>query len=160
MASPNESDGELLTPDDVRLLSDIGFVAASSSQRDRALQIFQTLTLFRPLKAFPYLGLAMANLNAKKPAEAVQALALGRRVLAAAPQRSAEIDEDYAMLGVFEGIAVQSDQRRTEGQRLIAAALERAPHDGAAARLGKCLLGVDHLSDYRLVDALRSMQAA
>lgn len=159
MATPLEP-ADLLSADDVRLLSDIGFVAACSSQRVRALQIFQALTLFRPLKAFPYLGLALANLNAKKPGEAVQALALGRRVLASVPQRSAELDEEYAMLGVFEGIAVQADDRRTEGSRLIAASLEQAPPGGEAARLGRRLLGIDHLSGPGLADALRSVRAA
>ena len=148
----------LLTSEDVRLLSDIGFVAACSSQREHALQIFQALTLFRPLKAFPYLGLAVAELNAKRPNEALQALALGRRVLGAGCADSPEIREDHAMLGMFEGIAAQADERRTEGLRIIAGALEQAPQDGAAARLGKRLLGVDGQGQLRAGDALRALQ--
>ncbi len=157
MTVPEVADG-LLTSADIRLLSDIGFVAACSSQREHALQIFQALTLFRPLKAFPYLGLAVANLNAKRPADALQALALGRRVLATGVASSPEIREDHAMLGMFEGIAAQADERRTEGMRLIAGALEQAPQDGAAARLGKRLLGVEGKGPVRAGDALRAMQ--
>jgi hypothetical protein len=147
----------LLTPANIRLLSDIGFVAACSSQRERALQIFQALTLFRPLKAFPYLGLAVANLNAKRPTDALQALALGRRVLGSGVDSSPEIREDYAMLGMFEGVAAQADERRTEGLRIIAGALEKAPPDGAAARLGKRLLGVERSDAAGSADARRLM---
>jgi hypothetical protein len=151
-----ETVDELLTSADIRLLSDIGFVAACSSQREHALQIFQALTLFRPLKAFPYLGLAVANLNAKRPSEALQALALGRRVLASGVASSPEIREDDAMLGMFEGIAAQADERRTEGMRIIAGSLTQAPPDGAAARLGKRLLGVE--SAVRTAGGVRSIQ--
>jgi hypothetical protein len=142
VASPHESPEGILSSSDVRLLSDIGFVAACSSQRERAVQIFQALTLFRPLKAFPYLGLAVANLNAKKPAEAILALALGKRVLAAAPIQSDDVKEDYAMLGVFEGLAAQADNRRIEGLKLIEGALDGAPSSGPAYRLGQRLLGL------------------
>ena len=158
MVSPHDAASDLLTASDIRLLSDIGFVAACSSQRERAVQIFQALTLFRPLKAFPYLGLAVANLNAKKPQEAIQSLALGRRVLGAATEPSPDLREDFAMLGIFEGIAAQADKRRTEGLRLIKSALEQAPEGGPAARLGKRLLGVDQLEQLRPDDTLHSMQ--
>lgn len=142
MASPHESPEGMLTSSDVRLLSDIGFVAACSGQLERAVQIFQALTLFRPLRAFPYLGLAVANLNAKKPAEAISAITLGKRVLAAAPTQSQDLQEDYAMLGMFEGLAAQADSRRTEGLKLIEGALVTAPPDGPAYRLGQRLLGL------------------
>ena len=156
MASPHKAFEEILSSDDVRLLSDIGFVAACSSQRERAIQIFQALTLFRPLKAFPYLGLAVANLNAKKPADAIQALALGKRVLAAAPARSDELKEDYAMLGMFEGLAAQADNRRTEGLKLIEAALDEAPPESPAYRLGQRLLGLNAANQESTSSALHS----
>lgn len=156
MTLEETADG-LLTSADIRLLSDIGFVAACSSQRGHALQIFHALTLFRPLKAFPYLGLAVANLNAKRPTDAVQALTLGRRVLSSGVDSSPEIREDYAMLGMFEGVAAQADERRTEGLRIIAGALEQAPPDGAAARLGQRLLGVERTDPAGGADARRLM---
>ena len=142
MDNPSTSVDDLLTSSDVRLLSDIGFVAACSSQRERAVQIFQALTLFRPLRAFPYLGLAVANLNAKRSNEAILALALGRRVLGASPDRSTEAQEDFAMLGVFEGLAAHADGRRTEGLLLMNRAVTEAPVEGPAYRLGKRLLGL------------------
>lgn len=157
MASPHESPEGMLTSSDVRLLSDIGFVAACSSQRERAVQIFQALTLFRPLKAFPYLGLAVANLNAKKPAEAILALTLGKRVLAAAPVQSDDLKEDFAMLGMFEGLAAQADNRRVEGLKLIEGALDRAPSRGPAYRLGQRLLGLGRNGEESQDSALHSL---
>lgn len=156
MAVPHESLEGMLTSSDVRLLSDIGFVAACSSQRERAVQIFQALTLFRPLKAFPYLGLAVANLNARKPAEAILSLTLGKRVLAAAPTQSEDVKEDYAMLAVFEGLAAQADNRRVEGLKLLEAALDSAPKKGPAYRLGQRLLGLRGTGEESLDSALNS----
>lgn len=132
-----------LTAGDVRLLSDIGFVAACSSQPGRAAQIFQALTLFRPLKAFPYLGLAVTHLNARAPVQALQAIALGRRVLGSVAEPSEDLREDLAILGVFEGIAAQADGRRTEGMRLMQEALREAPARGRAWLLGRRLLGLE-----------------
>lgn len=149
MPKAPETGAAWLSADDARLLSDIGFVAASSGQTRQAVQIFQSLTLVRPMRAFPYLGLALTHLNAKDAAAAVSALALGRRVLGdwSAPLDAGHTDqaehaEDLAMLGVFTGIAAHADQRRAEGFQHLRQALQEAPPEGPAARLARSLLGL------------------
>ncbi len=106
MAPAADSGASWLTAADVRLLSDIGFVASCSRQTQRAVQIFQALTLVRPLRAFPYVGLGLAYLNARQAPAALAALALGRQVLGGwPPPHGPEHAEELALLRVFEGIA-------------------------------------------------------
>lgn len=143
MNVPSSEQVDWLSADDVRLLSDIGFVAACSGQRARAVQIFESLTLVRPLRAFAYVGLALAHLNARQASAAQAALALGRKVLESWPKPLApEHAEDLAMVRVFEAIAAHAGQHRAEGFQKLQQALLDAPPEGAAARLARRLLGL------------------
>ncbi len=143
MAPAADSGASWLTAADVRLLSDIGFVASCSRQTQCAVQIFQALTLVRPLRAFPYVGLGLAYLNARQAPAALAALALGRQVLGGwPPPHGPEHAEELALLRVFEGIAAHADQRRAEGFQLLRQALHTAPPEGPAARLARSVLGL------------------
>lgn len=64
----------VLGGDEVRLLTEIGFVAIGRSDPDRARQLFTALCELRPDSAFAYLGLAMALMSGGRALEAVRLL--------------------------------------------------------------------------------------
>lgn len=122
--------GEALTPEMVRLLTELGFAAAGRGLFDEAETIFQGLAAVRPDSAFPYIGLALTRLNAGQPDEAARVLE--QEGLARCP---GDIE-----IRVFLGLALRLARRGSESDKLLRAVLdEAADHD--AARLARALLG-------------------
>ncbi|HLU14370.1 MAG TPA: hypothetical protein VKZ71_00905 [Burkholderiaceae bacterium] len=64
----------VLETDEVRTLTEIGFLAAGNGFFDEACRIFNALKLIRPDRAFPLVGLAVAHLNAGHTTQAVALL--------------------------------------------------------------------------------------
>lgn len=63
-----------LTNQEVKWLTELGFIAPQVNNIKTALTIFRALVLCRPAEAFPYLGLAFTYLGAEKNEEAITLL--------------------------------------------------------------------------------------
>lgn len=95
--------------DDIRLLTEIGFLASARGDVARAEAIFSALLLLRPDQAFAHVGLATALMNARRPGDAAARLAAAR-----IPQGA---DED--MVQAMHGLALQLDGRVSQSQRVL-----------------------------------------
>ena len=118
-----------VTSEQVRLLTEVGMVAAGRGFPRQAREIFEGLRILRPERPFPYVGLAVASLNAGDANEAVRILE--REGLAACPG-----DPE---LRAFLGLALQLAQRRAEGERVLRGVVQEHP-DTQAAKLASRLL--------------------
>jgi len=120
--------------DDIRLLTEIGFLASARGDVARAEVIFGALLLLRPDKAFAHLGLATALMNARRPGDAATHLATAHIPPGA----------DADMVQAMHGLALQLDGRIGQGQRVLREVSGRpgateAPTDGVL--LARKLLG-------------------
>ena len=125
----------LLTPEDVRLLTQVGFLAAGAGDVPRAERILGALARVRAQRAFPHVGRALAWMNAAQPHEAV-------RLLEQAPPGAAH-GEDADTLAAFLALALQLDGRSSESRRALQKLLRNAPQgtDNEGLRLARRMLG-------------------
>jgi hypothetical protein len=147
-----------LQPDDIRLLSDVGFVAVAAGLHRQAVDTFAVLQLLRPHRAFPYIGEASSHFNEGQPEEAEKVLRRGRKLLdqfafgarqgtttAESPVRedaeTAQLKEDRALLAAFHGLALQLSHEPSRASQALRQALDIEP-DGAAARIARTMLGL------------------
>ena len=123
----------MLDPDDVNLLTQIGFLAAARGDAKRAEVIFGALLRVRAERAFAHVGLAMTWLNAGRAGDAVAHL---RNV------RLAD-KEDNDLVQAFLGLALQLDARASEAQRVLSGVAQTAEntHATEGALLAQRLLG-------------------
>jgi len=122
-----EVDG--ITPEQVRMLTEIGMMAAGHGYAPEASAIFESLRVLRPRRPFAYVGLAVTSLNSGKPEEAVRVLE--REGLAACPG-----DGD---IRAFLGLALTLAQRPAEARRVLEALLAEQP-GAEAERMARALL--------------------
>lgn len=111
----------MLDPDDVNLLTQIGFLAAARGDAKRAEVIFGALLRVRAERAFAHVGLAMTWLNAGRAGDAVAHL---RNV------RLAD-KEDNDLVQAFLGLALQLDARASEAQRVLTSVAQTAENTHA-----------------------------
>lgn len=123
---------------EVRLLTEIGFLAAGRGDIARASAIFSALALVRPGRAFAHVGLAMAYLNTNQATEAVRVLA----------QAKTDKPEEQQTLDVWRGVALQLAGHRDESIRLLRHVVACEQHLSASPastsdcyKLAKKLLG-------------------
>jgi len=126
---PVDQAAGLLSADDARLLTEVGFLAAASGDVAHAERIFHALARLRPGRAYPHVGLAVAWMNAGRAADAVVLL----------EKAQANDPEERATLDAWRGFALQLAGRSSESRRVLdtLAALE-----GDAGRLARGLLGL------------------
>lgn len=138
--------------DDIRLLTEIGFLAAGRGDLARAEAIFSALVLLRPDKAFAHVGLAMALMNRGRHGEA--AARIERVLLPAGPERD--------LLGAIRAMALQLDRRNAEATRLLRSIAHQhidpglPPSDGV--RLARRLLGESIPAETMTAAALAAAQ--
>ncbi|WP_255568715.1 hypothetical protein [Comamonas sp. NLF-1-9] len=131
------AESALLGSDDIRLLTEIGFLAAGRGELARAEAIFGALALLRPERAFAHVGIALALINRGRPGEA--AARTERVHLPAGPERE--------LLAAVRALALQLDRRNAEATRLLQSVVR--PHANArepasdGVRLARRLLGED-----------------
>ena len=130
---------EVLSEADVRLITEIGFLGSGAGLVQQATQIFDALVLLRPLRDFPYIGLATVQLNQKNPEEAVRILAQACKVLASTPEAP---QEDQAMLAAFRGVALHCAQRSAESRQILQSVVQMGYHSVNARRIALNMLGV------------------
>lgn len=100
---------ELLKQDDLKLLTDIGFIAASRGMKDHAVAIFDAVKTIRPEGEAGYLGLGMVDILNGNPASAVE-------TLKAAPHSDA--------VNTFLGIALVQAAEVRQGQRILQSVID------------------------------------
>ncbi|MBB1625144.1 tetratricopeptide repeat protein [Achromobacter sp. UMC71] len=121
----------VLEADDARCLAEVGFLAAGRGDVARADAIFNALRALRPGRAYPWLGLAVARLNAGRADEAVRLLEQGEASAAA----------ERGLLSAWRGLALQLAGRNAESVRLLQACAD-AGAGGEGAVLARSLLGM------------------
>lgn len=104
-------------PELVQMLVEVGYLAAGSGRAAQALAIMDGVKAMRPDRAAPYVGTALAHLNAGRPAEAVRVLR--EEGLAAVAANEAD------SVRVFLALALQIDGRPRECLEM----LDRIPPD-------------------------------
>ena len=95
---------------DIRLLTEVGFLAAARGDTRRADVIFRALERVRPAASFPYVGMAAALMNVGRYDEAAGELGRGLMV---------EGLQDPQELQAFRALALQLAGRTSESQRAL-----------------------------------------
>ncbi len=111
--------------EDVRLLTEVGFLAAVAGDVRRAEAIFRALELYRPSAAFPHAGRAVALMHAGKTDQAVEVLDAG--LVQSDPEGRVD-------LHALRGLALHLAGRASESERALRAA---GNHRLAHAMLGE-----------------------
>lgn len=102
-----------LQPEEIKLLTEVGFLAGARGDLKSARRIFGALEMCRPHAPFPYVGLAMALINRRQHDEAVLTLDRGLRLVD---------PSDAASLHAIRGLALQMAGRSSESQQAFNAA--------------------------------------
>jgi hypothetical protein len=141
------SDQPVLSSAEIRLLTEIGFMAgASAVLRAETEQVFRQLMVLRPRRAFPYIGWATACLNRGEADRAVEVMVEGVQRQGAPwgeepPDREVfDAQEDPAMMSVFHGLCLLAAKRTAEGRQVLRSVLGACDHP-PAIRLASGLLG-------------------
>lgn len=122
-----------LDSDEIRLLTEVGMVLAGAGKTAPAVRLFDALAGLRPTRAFPYVGKAMALINAERAEEAVATL---RHALPLA-------EAEAPTLQAFLGFALHLAGHSAESQRQLARAAQAdASIDGV--RLARHMLGLEN----------------
>ena len=101
---------EPLDPAAIRMLTEVGFLAAARREVRRAERIFGALEIARPRAAFAYVGLAATYLNAGRPEAAISVLDRGLRIAEA---------QEHGDLHAFRGLALHAAGRTAESVRAL-----------------------------------------
>lgn len=104
----------VLESNEIRTLTEVGFLAAGNGRLDEALDIFNALRLIRPDRAFPLVGLAVAYLNAGQATNAVTLLENVRL-----PQRSEQAECD-----TWLGFALQQSGHQHAAHKTLQTVLD------------------------------------
>lgn len=125
----------LLEPDEVRLLTQVGFIASAHADIDRVERIFGAILRVRPEQSTGFLGMAVGLLNASRAHEAVALL----------ERAHLPAGEEADMVEAFLGLALQMDARTSDSTRVLrkvatSAGAQRTPPTPGAI-LAQRLLG-------------------
>ncbi len=133
---------EVLSSDDIQLLTGLGFLAAGAGLVMQAAQIFESLAQLRPTRAFPYVGMAVLHLNRQQPDQAVTALERGQRLMESVKDpRGTALEEERGILWAWKGVALQMAGRESESVRALqqsqSCVVQGATADMVARMLGQ-----------------------
>lgn len=119
-----------LSSDEIRLLGEIGFMAARARDVNSAIAIFEGLRVLRPRHAFVFIGLAMAHMAVGRAEDGV-------RILRDDGLKALPDDEE---LQVFVAIALQEAGRASECRRMLQALSGRSGGATGPRQLAASLL--------------------
>ncbi len=148
MTTPGANWADPLTPEEFRLLAEVGFVAAGRGRLDRAVQIFAALIEIAPARPLPHIGLALALLNRDRAEEALRVLERAEAFLKTAPtshstQPTSDPRDDSALVRAFYGVTLKLSGRTSESFRILRELVDRPEHD-YAGRIARSMLGLTH----------------
>lgn len=132
---------DVLAPQDLHLLSEIGMLGAGAGAalRPPTQTVFQGLMQLRPGRDFGYIGMACTHFNAGQPDEAARVLEQAVAIMTgngAEPQGS-----DVSMVKAFLGLALLMARRTAEALALLEALRHSSKHP-PALRMAHGLLGL------------------
>lgn len=122
--------GEILCSEEIRLLVDVGFVAAGLGLVPQAQAIFDGLRLFRPDASFADIGISTALMNAGQADEAVRFL----------QRRHDRVSPSDQTLQVFLGVAMRLAGRTGESEAILRRVVQRGPDDNPGYGLAAAML--------------------
>ena len=127
----------VLRSDELKLLTEVGFLALNCASPVMAARLFDPLSRLAPQRAYAWMGLAYAHLNAAQPNEAVRVLERARGIMR--PNEAA--DEDIALVTALLGFALHHARRQSECVKLLATLIHR-PADDPGGRIARSLMGI------------------
>lgn len=130
----------VLTAEEIRLLTALGFVAAGRGDVGRAERVFKGLRAVRPTRAFPYIGLAMAYMNVRRVDDALQVFNEAAQALGIPDTEDSTLKDERVELRAFRGLVLQLAGRHHESQLDLHASVAG---QGPGATLARRMLGVD-----------------
>ena len=110
-----------LSSNEIRLLSEIGFMAASLGLAQPATRIFQGLKILRPDQPFIFIGLALAHMLVGSWSEAVYILR----------DEGLRIIPDSHELQLYLSLVLFASQQPSHGERILSSLLESSVLDNA-----------------------------
>ena len=148
MTPPAASWSDPLTPEEFRLLAEVGFVAAGRGLLGQASQIFHALIDIAPARPLPHIGLALALLNQDRAEDALRVLERADALLNSASasdltQPASVPRDDSALVSAFYGVALKLSGRTSESFRILRGLVDRPEHDHAG-RIARSMLGLTH----------------
>ena len=117
----DDASRELVSANELRLLSAIGFFAAKSGCLAVAIRIFESLRTLRPGATFPFIGLAVAYLAVGMDSEAVHVLR----------DRGVRECEDDNELRLWLALAYYQSGNHTQAIAELQASLKREPAEAS-----------------------------
>lgn len=130
VADVNKRNQFPLTSEEISLIAELGFMAATAGFVVPAIRIFQGLLVLRAEHAFPYIGLAVARLYVGAFNDAVRVL---REDADAVRHGREEIQ-------LYLGLALHLADQPTEAARVLSALLERGSLDADQQPLAESVL--------------------
>lgn len=127
----------ILRSDELKLLTDVGFLALNCAAPVMAARIFDPLSRVVPHRAYAWMGLAYANLNAGRTDEAVKILQRARNLM----RQGGAADDEFALITALLGLALHQAHRQGECVKLLQEVIER-PAGDPAGRIARSLMGV------------------
>jgi hypothetical protein len=121
----------VLTSEQVRLLAEIGFMAAGAGLGRVSEAIFDGLRVLRPQQPFPYIGLAWARQCAGRIEDAIRILR----------EDGLRANPDNDEIQVFLGLALCIGQRSAESERVLSAVLAKPGPETPERKLARSCLG-------------------
>lgn len=123
---------QVLSSEEIRLLMEVGTVLAGAGKTAPAIGVFDALATVRPSRAFPYVGKAMALINAGRSEEACQCLRRAHGL----------VDNEAPTIDAFLGLALHLAGRAAESTAVLRrAAVADVSIDGV--RMARRMLGME-----------------
>jgi hypothetical protein len=123
-----------LTPEDMRLIAEIGFMGTQSGQLAAARALFDALSVLRPQSTLPHIGRAMVALGADRPDDAARILR----------DEGLKQHPGDAELTAFLGLALHAAGRVAEAAKVLASVADQhgVSPDEPCVRMATKLLAV------------------
>lgn len=126
---------EVLSGNDVRLLTALGFVASGAGLHATALTLFDHLSRLRPFKAFGHIGWACHLMRQGQPDDAVWVLQRALRLM----QDQADANE-VAQVKAWLGVSLRAAGRQSGSDRAFSDSLALSDQSPTAS-MARAMLG-------------------
>jgi Flp pilus assembly protein TadD len=121
----------LLDPDDAKILSEIGFIAAYQGDIVRADAVFDGLAMARPNRAYPWVGKALVRIHLGRAEEAARLFEQQKKFI--------NDQDELEVMQVWHGMALQLSGHSNQAYKLLA---KLANGVGPGRALAQSLLGL------------------
>ena len=126
-----------LASNEIRLLAELGFMAAASGQVAAATEIFEALIRLRPTKAFPYVGKAVAFLYVGSFTSAIELLSLASQI----------VETDQEQIWIYLALAFQRNGFVDKARKIFNHLLDSGELSDVDATFVKAILKSDRSAD-------------